>query len=144
MAGFTATNWINQSPTTVFEALSNPEKAPKIMPNIKSMEKTTSGKVGVGTKFHEVRVVNGKEAATDLEVVAYDHPRRYGVTAVQSGIHVTYFYDLRAEKGGTAIDLTCVVEASGLKKLMLPIVAGIMKKEDGNHLEQLKVALEGG
>jgi carbon monoxide dehydrogenase subunit G len=144
MAGFTATNWINQPPATVFESLSSPKKAPKIMPNIKSMTQTTTGAVGVGTKFHEVRLVNGKESETDLEVVAYDQPRRYGVKATQSGIDVTYFYDLKPERGGTTIDLECVVEGSGLKKLMLPIVAGVMKKEDGNHLETLKLALEGG
>lgn len=142
MSQFTLDEWIEKPPAVVFSALSDPTQAPHIMPNIKSMTQLTDGPVGVGTRFREVRVVNGKEAETDLDVVAYEAPVRYGVAAVQSGITVTYDYRLQPANGGTQLNLTCVVSAAGIKKLMLPIVAGIMKKEDGDHLQQLKTALE--
>jgi hypothetical protein len=40
------------------------------------------------------------------------------------------------------VDLICEVKAGGLKKLMLPMVASILKKEDGDHLKKVKKALE--
>ena len=106
------------------------------------MVQTTPGDVGPGTKLHEVRIVNGKEASTELEVVTYQRPNAYSVTTTQSGIDVTYSYRLRAEKGGTQVSLMCAVTTQGVRRFLLPIVAGIMKREDGNHLVQLKVALE--
>ena len=82
--------------------------------------------------------MNGKEETTDLEVIKFENPSKYGVKATQSGIDVAYYYTLTPKNGGTQIDLECVVSTNGLKKLMLPIVAGVMKKEDGNHLIQIK------
>ena len=143
MAGFTLNEWIDQPPQTVFNALMDEKMAPQIMHNIKSMKKKTDGDVRVGTQFQETRIVNGKEEVTDLEVVAYESPQKYGVMASQSGIDVRYFYHLTPQNGGTQIDLECVVTTTGLKKLMLPIVATVMKKEDGDHLQQIKTFFEG-
>jgi hypothetical protein len=34
------------------------------------------------------------------------------------------------------------VQANGLKKAMIPVVTAVMKKEDGDHLENLKAVME--
>jgi hypothetical protein len=49
----------------------------------------------------------------------------------------------RSEEEGTRINLACNVNAKGLKKAIVPVVINILKKEDGNHLQQLKLAMEG-
>jgi hypothetical protein len=36
----------------------------------------------------------------------------------------------------------CELDASGLRRMMLPMVASIMKKEDGDHLQRVKAYLE--
>jgi hypothetical protein len=61
---------------------------------------------------------------------------------VTDGIETIYRYKLHPERHGTRIDLVCEIKASGLKKLMLPIVALVLKKEDGAHLQRLKQVLE--
>jgi hypothetical protein len=142
MSGFQLSEWINQSQETVFNSLMDPSRVQEIMPNIITMEQLAGDAVGVGTRFRETRLVNGKEAQTELEVIAFDAPQRYGVSAVQEGITVSYFYDLSPHDGGTQVELECVVSASGLKKVMVPMVAGVMKKQDGQHLSHLKSALE--
>ena len=53
-----------------------------------------------------------------------------------------YHYRLAPESGGTRLEWTCELEASGLRKMMLPMVAAIMKKEDGDHLRLLKAYIE--
>ena len=142
MAQFELSEWIAQPPVQVFAALTDNEKAPDIMPNIVRQEKLTDGPPGVGTRYRETRRMEGKEQQTELEVVAYDAPRRYGVQAAQSGILVTYTYELQPENEGTRVNLLCQVTASGVKKLAAPMVASIMKREDGDHLQQLKAYLE--
>ena len=61
---------------------------------------------------------------------------------VTEGIETVYRYNFHPEADGTHVDLVCEVKAGGLKKLMLPLVASILKKEDGDHLQRLKKALE--
>jgi transcriptional regulator GlxA family with amidase domain len=45
-------------------------------------------------------------------------------------------------KNGTRVNLVAEANATGLKKLMLPLIVGFMKKEDGDHLKSLKAAIE--
>jgi hypothetical protein len=61
-----------------------------------------------------------------------------------SGIQTVYRYNLQPESDGTRIDLVCEITARGIKKLMLPLVAAILKKEDGDHLQRVKRVLEDG
>ena len=61
---------------------------------------------------------------------------------VTVGIETVYRYTLQPEKDGTRINLVCDVKAAGIKKLMLPLVAVILKKEDGAHLQRLKQVME--
>lgn len=142
MAGFELSEWINAAPERVFAVMSDPARAPEVVKGVKQMEKLTDGPVGTGTRFRETRVVNGKEAQAELTVTAHEPPRYYAVSTEQSGITVTYTYTLAPENGGTRVQLQASITGGGLKKVMLPVVASIMKREDGNHLENLKTAVE--
>jgi carbon monoxide dehydrogenase subunit G len=142
MAGFTLSTQIAATPDVVFDFMTNPDNAAKIMQNVTKMETLTPGPLGVGARYRETRRIQGKEQQTELTVVAYDPPHRYAVASEQSGIRVTYNYQLASHGQGTRIDLTADVTAGGLKKLVAPIVMAMLKKEDGGHLEQLKKAVE--
>lgn len=143
MSEFELSEWINAAPEMVFAVMTDLARAPEVIKSVRQMEKLTDGPVGTGTRFRETRVVNGKEAQTELTVIAYQPPRHYGVSAEQSGVTVTYTYTLVPENGGTRVQLQANITGGGLKKLVLPVVASIMKREDGNHLENLKTAVEG-
>ena len=144
MNGFQFTEHIARSTADVFEVLSNPARAMDFLDNITGSTKLTDGPIGVGTKFRETRVVHGKEATADLLVSAYEPSTHVGISTEAEGIKVEYHYHLSPEDGGTRLKWTCQLEASGLRKMMLPMVAGIMKKEDGDHLQKLKAYLEAG
>lgn len=141
MAGFTMSEVIERPQEEVFDVLAHPDQV-SIMENIKSTEKISDGPVGVGTRYRETRLINGKEEVSELEVVQYEPHRQFSIASQVQGIRVVYEYTLQPQDGSTRIDWTCEVQASGLKKAMLPVVAGIMKKEDGDHLQKLKRALE--
>ena len=45
---------------------------------------------------------------------------------------MVYHYRLVPEGDGTRLTWSCELQAGGLRKMMLPLVATIMKKEDGD------------
>lgn len=142
MSNFEMTEWINRPPQEVFDFISNPPNAAQYIENIQASHKVSDGPVGVGTVFSETRLINGKEATAELVVSRYDPPSSFGIGNETQGIQVNYTYRFAPEKGGTQVTWVCELEASGLKKMMLPMVAGIMKKEDGDHLQKVKAILE--
>jgi len=144
MNGFEFTEHIARPPQDVFAVLADPTRATEFIDNIKASTKLTDGPVGVGTRFRETRIVRGKEASADLLVSAYEPNTHVGISTEAEGITVEDHYRLAPDAGGTRLTWICELEASGLRKMMLPMVAGIMKKEDGDHLQKLKSYLEAG
>ena len=142
MAGFNLSEWISRSPKEVFDFITASDNAPKVVQSVKSMVKLTEGPVRVGTRYRETRLMNGKEQHAELEVVAYEPNQKYAMKNVTEGIETVYRYAFHPEADGTRVDLVCEVKAGGIKKLMLPMVVSILKKEDGDHLQRLKKALE--
>ena len=142
MAGFEMSERISRPPKEVFDFITVSDNAPKVVPSVKSMVKLTEGPVRVGTRYRETRLMNGKEQYAELEVVAYERDQKYAMKNVTEGIETVYRYTFHPEADGTRVDLVCEVKASGLKKLVLPMVASILKKEDGDHLQKVKKALE--
>ena len=143
MASFSATEWIAVPPQIIFDFMIEPANSHKVMHNVTNNEWITDDPVGVGSRFRETRMMNGKEATSEIEITTYEPPHRYAATSTMSGITATYHYTLSPEREGTCIDLTAEVSGSGVKKLMVPIVVGVMKKQDGDHLQNLKKAVEG-
>lgn len=142
MAEFTATEWIYATPNAVFNFMLTPDNAHKVMPSVKENVQITEGPVDVGTRFRETRLINGKEATAEIEVTTFEPPRRYSATSSQGGITATYHYTLAPEQNGTRIKLQAEVAASGVKKLVVPMILMMMKKQDGDHLQNLKRAVE--
>lgn len=143
MNGFQFTAHIAGSPREVFAVISDPREATRFLDNITSSTKLTDGPIGAGTRFRETRVVGKSESTADLVITAYDPDNHVAVTSEAEGITVTYHYRLTPEGGGTRVEWTCELEARGLRRMMLPMVATIMKREDGDHLQRLKAYIEG-
>ena len=142
MTGFNMSQWIACPPKDVFDFITASENAPKIVNSVTSMVKLTEGPARVGTRYRETRLMHGKEQQTELEIVEFEPTRKYAMQNVTEGIETVYQYILQPERDGTRIDLVCELKAKGIKKLMLPLVATILKKEDGDHLQRLKKVLE--
>lgn len=134
--------WIARSPKEVFDFITDSTNAAKVVPSVQSMTKLTEGSIGVGTRYRETRLMNGREAHAELEIIEFQPHHAYAMKNVTEGIETVYRYTFKPEKDGTRIDLVCELNASGVRKLMLPMVAFILKKEDGKHLEKVKQAME--
>ena len=142
MTGFNMSEWVARPPKQVFDFISASENAPKIVQSVTNMVKLTEGPPRVGTRYRETRLMSGKEQQAELEIVEFEPTQKYAMQNVTSGIQTVYRYNFQPERDGTRIDLVCEVKAKGIKKLMLPLVASILKKEDGDHLQRVKKVLE--
>jgi len=142
MTGFNMSEWVARPPKEVFDFISASENAPKIVQSVTNMVKLTEGPPRVGTRYRETRLMSGKEQQAELEIVEFEPTQKYAMQNVTSGIQTVYRYNFQPERDGTRIDLVCEVKAKGIKKLMLPLVVSILKKEDGDHLQRVKKVLE--
>ena len=142
MTGFNMNEWIARSPKEVFDFIASSDNAPKIVQSVTSMVKLTEGPVRVGTRYRETRLMHGKEQQAELEIVEFEPTQKYAMQNMTEGIETVYQYNFQPERDGTRIDLVCEVKAKGVKKLMLPLVVSILKKEDGDHLQRVKKVLE--
>ena len=142
MPGFEMSEFIHRSPQEVFDFISASENAPKVVPSVTSMVKLTEGPVRVGTRYRETRLMKGEEHQTELEIVEYEPVQKYAMKNETDGIETVYRYTFRPEEGGTRVNLVCEVKGSGAKKLIAPVVVSVLKKEDGDHLQRLKQAME--
>ena len=138
MAGFERDTFIAFVPEVVFDFVTDPSNARKVVDGVVSCEIVTDGPMGAGTRLRETREVHGKRATTELEVLEHQRPRRYVVVAEVSNIRMLFTYDFEPERDGTRVALTCRVSGRGVKRLMAPLVAAVLKREDGNHLERLR------
>lgn len=143
MNGFEFDQHIAAPPERVFEVLADPTRASAFLENITQSTKLTGGPTGVGTVFRETRVVAGKESSADLLVTAYQPNIHLGISTEAEGITVEYRYRLTPNEPGTRLSWACELQAAGLRRMMLPVIAAIMKREDGGHLRKLKAYLEG-
>lgn len=142
MAGFALTEWIQANPQEVFDFMTDPDNAPKVLNDVVRSEQITNGPIGVGSRTRETRLIDNKESTLELEVVTYEPPHRYAATGTQSGVTVTYHYSLKQENEGTRVDLEAEVTSGVMLKLILPLVVKQLQKQDGKHLQTLKAAVE--
>ena len=98
MASVTVTRVIDAPADVVFRTVSDISHFSEAVPHIVDVEFLSDVKSGVGTRFRETRVMNGREASTELEVTEYvanDHVR------------------IVSDAGGAVWDTVFTVSASG-------------------------------
>ena len=78
--------------------------------------------------------------AEDLRTVDRDLLEAMRVLEAE-GFRVEYRYELEPVGERTRVTLIADISASGLKKLMTPVVKRIIEKMDGDHLERLAAAM---
>ena len=140
---FKETIYINAPVETVFDVTTDFKQAMSIMDNVVKIEILTDGPMQVGTRVKEVRKIRGKEAETVLVVTEYIPNQKYAVKSEDSGITVEYHYQFNAQANGTSVDFNGLIQTKGLRNsLFKPLIEMILKKEDKNHLVQLKNYIE--
>lgn len=133
------------TPAAVFRAVSDVSNFAKAVPAIRRVEFLSEVRHGVGTRFRETRVMRGREAVAEMEVVEYAEGERIR---------------LRSDAGGAVWDSTFTVAPAGdertrlrlvmvarpyrvLARVFVPVARGMVAKAVASDMDAVKAYCEG-
>ena len=139
MTTVTVSRKIDAPLEVVFDAVAAVEKLPEVNSDVVAIQFISEINSGVGTRFRETRLMDGKQEITELEITECDPPRSIRMVADSHGTVWDSVFTVVAE-GGQHV-LTIVMEARPYKllpKLLNPLFKGFIKKGLDNHLGAVK------
>lgn len=147
MAVLESTTHIDAPPSRVYSVVTDLSSAAERINGIKSLEVLTEGDFGVGTRFRETRVMFGKEATEEMEVID-EVPGEHYVTEAQS-CGCRYESVIRVVPDGDGSMLSMSIDATPLtfvgkcmSAVMWPLFKGTMRKCIDADLADIKRAAE--
>ena len=137
------TRTIKAPAALVFDIVAHVENFSKAVPNIKSVEFLSERHAGVGTRFKETRVFNGRESSTELEVTEYVENDHVRLVADAGGTIWDTVFTVRANGEQTTLEMVMDANAYQLKaKLTNPLVKGMVQKAIENDMDAVKAYCE--
>ena len=140
MSTFTATTFINRPPQEVFDFMSNPANAAQWQSGTESAEWSSEGPVGVGSIYHSVGRMMGRELVIDAEITQWDPPNLWGVKGSTGPLKYDVKNQLESKDGGTLLIQDFQGEVGGFFKLAEGLAIKRLQKQvesDGNTLKML-------
>ena len=146
MPGVTIREHVNAPADAVFDAAADFTNAAKTIRSIRKIEILTPGPVRVGTRFRETRMMFKREATEEMEVTAFERPRRFALGAENHGCR--YHTEIRFAPQGQGTDIEMRFEAVALSwfakvmSILMHPMMRMMARECANDLRDLKAAVE--
>lgn len=133
---------IGRTPGDVFELLSDVERLPEWQTS--AVEAHTDGPLAQGSRITEKRRLLGREVDSELEVVAYEPPKRLILRSLGGPVKFTVDHELAAQGDGTRLTLVAEAEPGGLMRLTGPMIARTAEQQFRQDFDRLKELLESG
>ncbi len=130
----------------VFRTVAHIEEFSKVIPHITDVQFLTEKKTGVGTRFVETRLMNGREHRTELQVVQYEPDQCVRLVTESHGTTWDTLFQTQDAGNGTT-RLTLIMESTPhhlAQKLLLPLIHGHIRKLVENDLDAVKAWCEQG
>jgi len=128
----------------VFDAVAHIGKFKEIAPHITKVEILSAVQKGVGLKFRETRIMNGREASTDLECTEYVENERVRMVADQGG---TIWDTLMTTTSlGDGTELFMEMEARPhqfMARIITPLIMGMVSKAVESDIDTIASYCEG-
>ena len=126
----------------VFAYTTDAKNWPKWLSFMPEAEQTSQGPVNIGTTFKGVSRMMGRSMRWTAIATEYESNKKWGknITCGSLAIeeHVTY----NPVERGTTFTILYDMKAGGFLKLLLPVMAGSMRKETKKSFGNLKSILE--
>ena len=129
-------------PENVFTALTDLEHLPDWQSSAVSSK--PDGRLAVGTRIRERRSMLGRELDNELEVTAYDPPRRFALEGRSGPVPLSIDHELVEKDGKTVVRVHAQAEPGALYKLAEPMIKRTAEQELLTDFERLKGRLEVG
>ena len=128
----------------IFQTLASVEDFSKAVEGIEKIEFLSDQKYGVGTRFRETRLMNGREATTELEVTELVENENVRIVSDAGGtIWDTIFEVEPTNSGDVAMTMKMDVRPhSFLAKVVTPLILGIVDKAVQSDMDAVKAYCE--
>jgi uncharacterized membrane protein len=134
---------INRPIAEVFAFVANFENHPKWESNFQKVKLLTSTPSGVGTTYQCDLKLPGQTATSKFEITEYEVNKKIAFEGEAAGpAKPDGSFLFEAVPGGTKITLLPRPEFRGFFKLLEPMMAGYIRKQNQDHLSKLKRILE--
>ena len=140
MATFTVTTFINRPLQEVFDFMTNPANFAQWQSGTKSAKWASEGPVGVGSIFHSVGQLLGREMKMDLEITQWDPPNVWGIKGGSGPMKFEGVSKFESKDGGTLVIQTFEGEVGGFFSIAEGLAIKQLQKQietDGNALKKL-------
>ena len=142
MEGFELTIVINQPIEEAFGFLSNLENDIKWRSEWVETRKTSEGPIGVGSTFCLTGEFLGRRVPTTYEVIEYEPNRSAAWKAVSGPLPLKFQRTFERVEGGTRFTIRYEAEVRGFFKLVMPLLAGSVKRQHEGDLRKVKELME--
>lgn len=124
----------------VFDFLTDVSRLPEWQTSAE--EARLDGELREGARIREVRTFMGRRAASTLEVVEYERPRRFSLRVVEGPIKYAAEHIVESLRDRTRIRFVGRAETGGIPRLMVGTVRRAAERQFVKDLERLKAVLE--
>jgi uncharacterized protein YndB with AHSA1/START domain len=133
---------VARPPQDVFDYLSDLERLPEWQSS--AIASRADGPLARGSRVVEKRRIMGREIENELEVTAYEPPRRLALKALRGPVRFTVDHELVEDAGATSLHVVAEAATGRLMKLAHPLLARTAEEELRSDFERLKQLLESG
>ncbi len=131
---------IDRSPEDVFELLTDIGRLPEWQTS--AIEAHSDGPLEQGSRVTEKRRLLGREVDSELEVIAYEPPRRLTLRSLGGPVNFTVDHELAANDGGTELTFVAEAQPHGALRLAGPVLARTAEQQFRQDFDRLKELLE--
>src|SRR5207237_4581 len=110
----------------------------KWQPSIQETKATVEGPAQVGTRVTEVRSFLGRKMESTYEITEVEPNRKMGLKSISGPFPYTGSINFEPEGDATTVTFNAEMEPTGFFKLAEGMLAGGMKKQLKDDLEQAK------
>ena len=127
----------------VFQTLASVENFSKAVTHITNIEFLTESHYGTGTRFRETRLMNGKEATTELEVTEHVENERVRMVADEGGTIWDTVFEVDQQEANVKISMKMDAKPHNfLAKILTPMILGMVAKAVEKDMDAVKAFCE--
>lgn len=126
----------------VFDFVADERNEPTYNPRLGSVEKTTPGPIGNGTRWHAVATSGKRATPFELEITEYARATRLASVTHIGAVDISGALTFVAEADGTRLNWTWNLRPKGMLKLATPLLAALGRRQERRIWSGLKAHLE--
>ena len=142
MEGFELSIVINRPIEEVFGVLTNLENDIKWRSEWVETRNTSGGTLGLGATYILTGEFLGRRVPTVYEVIEYEPIRSAAWKTVSGHLPLTFQRTFERVEGGTRFTIRYDLEVRGFFKLVMPLLAGPVKRQHEGDLRKVKELMD--